>query len=240
MKIDSELQKLLPPLSEKEFCILEADIKENGCRDPVVVWGDVLIDGHNRYAICTLHDIPFNLDSMEFKDRDAAKNWIDNNQLGRRNLSVGQYTSVLGRMYNRHKKAQGQRGAGKKTGHRDQSFLGTAESIAQEHGVSEGTVRRAGRLVDSIEKLKGVEPDLEYTFTKGEAPSRKKIVAAAAVVDRDPEAAKELLHDPTKKRTGSGLDAAVKAINLLKRVPKDDPLRDSGFKRVISWIKTNR
>jgi len=238
MEIDSEFQKLLPPLSEKEFCILEADIKENGCRDPVVVWGDILVDGHNRYAICTLHGIPFNVSSMEFKDRDAAKNWIDNNQLGRRNLNAGQYTSVLGRMYNRHKSSHG--GDRKSSGHGDHLKSAIAESIAQEHGVSEGTVRRAGRLVDSIEKLKVVEPDLEHTFTKGEAPSRAKIVAAAAVVDQDPEAAKELLHDPTKKRTGRGLDAAVKAINLLKRVPKDDPLRDSGFKRVISWIKTNR
>lgn len=33
------------------------DTLADGCRDPLVLWGDVLIDGHNRYSICTKHGL---------------------------------------------------------------------------------------------------------------------------------------------------------------------------------------
>jgi hypothetical protein len=32
-----------------------------GCRDALVLWGDVLVDGHNRYGICTKHGIAFKI-----------------------------------------------------------------------------------------------------------------------------------------------------------------------------------
>lgn len=53
MVIDKEFENLLPPLSEEDYKGLEESIKADGCRDPLVVWGDTLVDGHNRYKICT-------------------------------------------------------------------------------------------------------------------------------------------------------------------------------------------
>jgi hypothetical protein len=49
-------------------------------------WPMVLVDGHNRYEICTRHGIPFETVEMEFADRDSAMIWIIHNQFGRRNL----------------------------------------------------------------------------------------------------------------------------------------------------------
>ena len=66
---------------------LEASILAEGCRDALVVWGDVLVDGHNRYKICMQHDVPFTTVQKEFADRDEALLWILNNQLSRRNLN---------------------------------------------------------------------------------------------------------------------------------------------------------
>ena len=87
MKIDSEFQALIPPLSADERTQLEANLLADGCRDPLVVWGDVLIDGHNRYEICTRLGIDYDTLEIEFDSRDGVIEWIIKNQFGRRNLS---------------------------------------------------------------------------------------------------------------------------------------------------------
>lgn len=87
ISIDDEFRALIPPLSADERAQLEANILADGCRDPLVVWGGVLIDGHNRYEICTKHGLPFDTAEQEFEGRDQAIEWIIKNQFGRRNLS---------------------------------------------------------------------------------------------------------------------------------------------------------
>lgn len=76
IQIDPEFQALIPPLSAEEKQQLEANIVEDGCRDPLVVWGEILIDGHNRYEICTRMGIEFETVVKEFADRDEATEWI--------------------------------------------------------------------------------------------------------------------------------------------------------------------
>jgi hypothetical protein len=88
MIIDSEFRALIPPLSADERKQLECNLIADGCRDPLVVWNDILLDGHHRYEICTAHKIPFRTVEQPCADRDAAKEWIIRNQFGRRNLPL--------------------------------------------------------------------------------------------------------------------------------------------------------
>jgi hypothetical protein len=88
VKIDAEFKKLIPALSGDEFSQLEANILHDGIREPLVVWNDILIDGHNRYEIATKHGIEYETQSMDFASRDEAIRWIILNQFGRRNLSA--------------------------------------------------------------------------------------------------------------------------------------------------------
>ncbi len=88
LHIDPEFQALIPPLSADERMQLEANIHAEGCRDPLVVWNGTIIDGHNRYSICTQHGIAFDTVEREFASHDEAKQWIIRNQFGRRNLSA--------------------------------------------------------------------------------------------------------------------------------------------------------
>lgn len=85
--IDPEFKALIPPLAPEELAQLEANIIKDGCRDPLVVWNGVLLDGHNRHDICTRHGIAFETVEMEFADRTAAMLWMIENQRGRRNLA---------------------------------------------------------------------------------------------------------------------------------------------------------
>ena len=77
------------------------------CRDSIVLWGDILIDGHNRYEICTNRNIPFNTINKDFDTREEALIWIISTQVSRRNLSPIQLSHFRGLHYMADKKMQG-------------------------------------------------------------------------------------------------------------------------------------
>jgi ParB-like chromosome segregation protein Spo0J len=94
IKIDEELRALIPPLSEDERKQLEANLIQNGgARDPIVVWFDgqshVIVDGHNRFEICSRLGLEFHCVTMQFASSEEAKVWMIDNQKGRRNLTDG-------------------------------------------------------------------------------------------------------------------------------------------------------
>jgi Skp family chaperone for outer membrane proteins len=53
----------------------------------VLTWNGILIDGHNRYEICIKHGLKFSVVEKEFASESNVKEWMINNQFGRRNLS---------------------------------------------------------------------------------------------------------------------------------------------------------
>ena len=59
LKIDPEFKCLIPDLTPEEYAGLERSLKEEGCRDAIVTWEDIILDGHNRYRICQENDIKF-------------------------------------------------------------------------------------------------------------------------------------------------------------------------------------
>lgn len=87
IRIDKEFQALCPPLTEEELDGLKKDVETRGCLDALKVWNGILVDGHNRFQICEVKNIPYKTTEMSFPSRDAAKIWIIQNQFSRRNLS---------------------------------------------------------------------------------------------------------------------------------------------------------
>lgn len=86
--VNEELLAYIDPLTEDEKSALERSLLAEGCRDALVLWGDVLVDGHNRYAICSKHGIAFNtVQSQLFKSMDDVHLWMIEQHLGRRSLS---------------------------------------------------------------------------------------------------------------------------------------------------------
>lgn len=87
LTIDPEFKNLIPPLTSEEYAGLEESILAEGCRDSIVAWHGILIDGHNRYEICEKYGIPYSIMETDFESRDAVKLWMMKNQLARRNLN---------------------------------------------------------------------------------------------------------------------------------------------------------
>ena len=107
IKIDEEFKTLLPALNAETYARLEENILEHGCRDAIVLWNDIIIDGHNRYAICTEHEIPYRTVDMEFGSREETLIWIITTQVSRRNLTPMQMSYYRGLHYRANKQIQG-------------------------------------------------------------------------------------------------------------------------------------
>lgn len=145
--IDPEYCALIPPLASDEYSMLESNVKKDGCRDPLVLWNKTLLDGHNRLKICRENGLKFEVAYLKFGSREAAKDWIIRNQLGRRNLTRDQWEYFLGERYNREKR-QGARTD--LTSGKNDHKLQTSKRLADEYGVTEKTVRRAGKTAEML------------------------------------------------------------------------------------------
>ena len=93
--IHERIKSHIPPLRPEELNQLEENIKREGCRSPLVVWNGVLVDGHNRYDICRRNGLPFAIEQRSFADLDAVIVWVEENQLGRRNLTADQFAYFI-------------------------------------------------------------------------------------------------------------------------------------------------
>ena len=97
--IDEELKNLLPTIPENTFNLLEESLLEHGCLHPLILWGNILIDGHNRYEIAKKHELPFTAVTKEFNSRDEVIIWIITTQVSRRNLNAKQLSYYRGLHY---------------------------------------------------------------------------------------------------------------------------------------------
>jgi len=86
--VNEELKAYIDPLTPEEHEALERSILAEGCRDALVLWGDVLVDGHNRYGICSKHGLPFQtVQNTRFKSMEDVHLWMIDQHLGRRSIS---------------------------------------------------------------------------------------------------------------------------------------------------------
>lgn len=179
-----ELKNLIEPLQEEELQGLESNILANGCKDSLIIWQTtekvinpvsitdaerfVLVDGHNRYKICTKHNIPFNVMLMFFTGLQDAKNYMLDLQMGRRNLSQIQMAYYRGLRYNNEKITSKAENFNK-----DAIEVKTSEKIAKQFNVDEKTIRRDGEFAIGLEKL---SPSFKKEILAGKQKVSKKSV----------------------------------------------------------------
>ena len=95
-RIDPELNGVLPKLSDADYKALEQSLLTDGFKGaPIMVWGDIIVDGHNRYEICNKHNIPYEVKEIKFENKEEAIIWMVRQQLGRRTLTPLQRISIV-------------------------------------------------------------------------------------------------------------------------------------------------
>ena len=183
LKIDKAFKTLIRPLRKQEYLQLETNILNDGCRDPIITWKGVIIDGHNRYEICTRHNIPFETKEMSFENRAAAVAWICANQLGRRNITEETRKYLIGMQYEAEKYVNGQKrkeylGQSPATnGEPTQFIIGkdelppsrhlTALKIANDNHISTASVQKYAQFTRAIDTIGKAEPKLKAKILTG-------------------------------------------------------------------------
>lgn len=95
-RIDPDFQSIMPSLTDEEKKELEESLLKDGFKGaPIIVWHDIIIDGHNRYKLCKKHDIPYEVRELEFDGKEEVIQWMVRAQLGRRNLQPGQKVDLV-------------------------------------------------------------------------------------------------------------------------------------------------
>lgn len=161
LKENKEFKELIPPISPEEYSSLEGSILAEGCRDPLMVWEGTIVDGHNRYKICSQYSVKFNTQEIEFEDEDQAKIWIIKNQLSRRNLSKADRVALILKLKpllaakaKQRQREHGGTAPGKKSLQPNLAEVKeTRNEIAELSGVSHGTVQKVETILQKAPEL---------------------------------------------------------------------------------------
>ena len=187
--VNEELKAYIDPLTPDEHAALERSILAEGCRDALVLWGDVLVDGHNRYGICQKHGLPFQtVQNTRFQSMEDVHLWMIDQHLGRRSVSDFQrgVLALRKREILAERRAQAQAAA---SHHGETTASATANTESTDLGPpatnplkSRSDIAKAARLSSSqvvnIEKIqKQAAPELVAAVKAGTI----SINAAAAV-----------------------------------------------------------
>ena len=185
LSTDRAFSTLIHPLSKEERLQLEENILRDGCIDPIIVWNNVIIDGHNRYSICQKHQIPFEVRHMNFSCRHEAIAWICANQLGRRNISVETRRYLIGKQYeaeiiarrvvskagnNQYQTKYVEPGTEKPEdrSQKDYKMRSTGQKIAKQNNISRRTADRCIAFSKAIDLLETNNPKLAKEIMSGE------------------------------------------------------------------------
>ena len=185
------LKNLIRPLDNDEMAQLKANILSNGCQDSLKIWQTtqkiinsdsatneeqfVLIDGHNRYKICTENNVSFAVSIMKFQSLDDVISWMIDFQLGRRNMSLNEISYYRGLKYNQEKKIE-------KTDNFSSTgtSLKTSQKLAEQYGINEKTIRRDAEFAKGVESL---SQELKRDFLSGNVKVTKKDIEELGKAD---------------------------------------------------------
>ena len=114
-------------------------------------WPCLLLDGHNRFEICTRLGLPYEVVLKEFASREDAIEWIIHNQFGRRNLSDYQRGVLALRMkpiIEARAKTQQLRKpeSVREKSHEQTPSIRTDEAVANLANISSNTIRKVEQI----------------------------------------------------------------------------------------------
>ncbi|MDR2713207.1 MAG: hypothetical protein LBB91_08875 [Clostridiales bacterium] len=189
--IDQEFRDLLPALDQETYKALEENLIQNGCRDSLVLWNGILIDGHNRYEICVKHDIPFTTVEKVFASREEALIWIISTQVSRRNLTPIQLSHFRGLHYAADKKIlSNESGKNQYIEVEEQNVpqpknQSTAERLGKRYKVSSMTIKRDAKVAEAISAIGEVSPAAKSKILSGEINIDKSELKKLSAMPRE-------------------------------------------------------
>ena len=262
--VNEELKAYIDPLTADEHDALERSLLSEGCRDALVLWGDVVVDGHNRYGICQQHGIPFNtLQSSQFKSLDDVHLWMIDQHLGRRSVSDFQRgvlalrkREILGQR-KRHALAAAEPGTrlvapaaalveadastGTVPGAADAQALTTREDIAKVARLSNSQVQ----MIEKIQKqaapevvaaVKSGALSLNAAAAVSSLPEQEQIAAAQGGTEELRQAAKRVRDSKKRVKAEDGETPAKNSVEALQARVAELEAENAGLRAQLAAL----
>lgn len=262
LKIDPELQELLPPLIPEEYKQLEKNILENGFDKnfPIMEWNGFIVDGHNRYQICKKHGITdYTVGTLAYKTKEEVMEWMLDIQLGRRNLSPIQRIAIAEK-YRPIYEEQARRNqslAGKEYGNgssklltnsskatSEQEPINVREKLAEKASVGTTTYSQGQKILHSSNnfiKKKVMSGEISINAGYNELMGKDK---STLPVKKDPAPIQEDKDDCNSSQVGSSKSEEQSELSLaetLKQVRNNPkPKIGDDIKQICKDIKTEK
>jgi hypothetical protein len=181
LKIDNEFKSLIPPLSSEEYVQLEESIVNQGCLEPLYIWNKTILDGHNRYEICTRLQIPFRISYVVLlHGREEAISWICTNQLVRENVTAEARRYLIGKRYcaerviGKHKAAATDQYVRKEGRSKmctrllfDETACKTTERLSSEYNVLPCTISKYANYSRALDDIAKIVPEMLSLILSG-------------------------------------------------------------------------
>ena len=206
LDIDKDICAVLDPLTPDEYAKLESSILEKRqIREAIVVWKvkahgklkRIIVDGHHRYSVCKKHGIKPKIEVMSFASKVAAKVWLLENQVGRRNMTEFQKieaTLKLKEVYVAQAK-QNQRAGGGAVRQKSDKPLRVDEMLGERVGVSRSRIRESEYVLkhaskEDIDTLRRGEAKIHTVYEKyRNAPQAATASTKSGTVSTKPSSA---------------------------------------------------
>ena len=261
LEIDQEFKTLIRPLRKDEYLQLEVNLTIDGCREPIITWNNIIIDGHNRYEICNRLRIPYAVREMPFESREEVIVWICTNQLGRRNITEDTRRYLIGKQYELEKVARKHLNANgfnqykkRSKKERGDSYRRTAQKFSAQYNVSTGAVQKYAIFSKALDAVGEADPELPGKVLSGSFKiSHENLVALSKMppeeIRRIGARPEDLQHpftsySDTRKEFAEKVEEAETPVQenipLIKVTPKHDPDAEiTGLTLTVpSWVSS--
>jgi hypothetical protein len=276
-----ELRDLIPPLQAEESNQLERNILAEGCREALLIWQTtanvldtnstqtstayILVDGHNRYGICLKHKLNFKIHLISFDSLKEVRDYMIDNQLGRRNLIPEQASYLRGLRYNTEKQDKGKYTRVEHKGqnvpydivdskaensdenigeiHKGQnvpygSFSkkeSTSVRLSKQYNVSEKTIKRDAEFAEGLNLL---SPELKKDILSGRLKAKKSDIQQLTQIEK-PESPIDSLEKVSNlvSVNMSKQSSKIEGDGSVTFIYKNEDSRENLLKRVKKSIK---
>ena len=261
--------EIVRKMQDDEFQALAEDIRANGLLVPVELLDGQIIDGRHRWRACT-EVLGWPEDDVETIDVDlgdmSPEAYVISTNVKRRHLTTSERAMLAARGIEYYEKQAKQRQAdaaskaGKasgasRRGERTSSPHGdnvhrSSDDAASRAGVGARSVQRAKavltgghqELVDAVDNrtLTVTEAEPIARLPKEDQPDAIKEATKPKTNGKPPKEPKKFEDKNFPGARGAGIRIGNEAIDVLKRIEPDDPLRKDGLEMVALWIRRNK
>ena len=153
LKVDDEFKRLSPQMPNEYLQQLETSIHSDGCKEPIDIWNNTILDGHKRHNICLHCNYPLMIRLHSFSCKEEAIIWICQRHLTVSSISLETGVYLIGKYFNAQKMIYKRESPGNEFFHqRLPSYVYRAAlEIGKLYGFSASTIYKYGQYAANLD-----------------------------------------------------------------------------------------